>query len=100
MFKKETICFLYGAIAILLLFCLLHMPYGFYTFVRFIAAVAFCLFAYIESRSGNRNLMLLFIVLAILFQPVFRIPLGRTIWNIVDVLVAAFLLYFVVKRLK
>ena len=100
MFKKETICFLYGAIAILLLLCLLHMPYGFYTFVRFIATIAFCFIAYVESRSGNRNLMFLFIVLAILFQPIFRIPIGRTIWNIVDVLVAAVLLYILVKRLK
>ena len=36
--------------------------------------------------------MILFIALALLFQPFFKIALGRTIWNIVDVLVAVFLL--------
>jgi len=31
--------------------------------------------------------MIVYICLAILFQPIFKIPLGRLLWNIVDVIV-------------
>ena len=91
--RRKTIGILYGIIAVVLLLCLLDMPYGFYAFVRFIAASAFCYFAFDANRNGNKDRMILFIVLAVLFQPLLKIPLGRTIWNIVDVLVAAYLIY-------
>ena len=35
--------------------------------------------------------------LALLFQPFFKIALGRTVWNVVDVVVAIGLLFLVVK---
>jgi len=35
--------------------------------------------------------------LALLFQPFYKIALGRAVWNVVDVVVAAGLLYLVVK---
>jgi hypothetical protein len=41
--------------------------------------------------------MILFIVLALLFQPLLPIALGRVIWNIVDVVVAGYLIYLLVK---
>lgn len=44
--------------------------------------------------------MILFIVLAILFRPFAKIALGRVIWNIVDVIVAGYLIYLVVKNNK
>ena len=93
MAKAKIITILYGAIAVILLLCLLDMPYGFYSFVRFAAAAAFCYFAYVASQSENKERMILFIALAVLFQPLLKIPLGRTIWNIVDVVVAAYLIY-------
>lgn len=93
MAKAKIITILYGAIAVILFLCLLDMPYGFYTFVRFAAAAAFCYFAYVASQSENKERMILFIALAVLFQPLLKIPLGRTIWNIVDVVVAAYLIY-------
>jgi len=44
--------------------------------------------------------MWVFVTLALLFQPIYKIALGRTIWNIVDVIVAVFLiiLFFMEKR--
>jgi hypothetical protein len=35
---------------------------------------------------------IIFIGLALLFQPFFKIALGRQIWNIVDVIVSIFLI--------
>ena len=46
--------------------------------------------------------MWVFVTLALLFQPIYKIVLGRAIWNVVDVIVAAFLvvLFFMEKRLE
>ena len=77
-------------LSILLLLCLFDMPYGFYQLIRFVALVGFSVLAY--QYRENKIMMLVFISLALLFQPFFKISLGRTLWNIVDVLVALFLL--------
>jgi hypothetical protein len=79
-------------LAALLLICLLDMPYSYYEAVRFIALVAFTFLAYLEYQNGNKGLGVAFIVLALLFQPFFKIALGRILWNIVDVMVAIGLL--------
>ena len=39
----------------------------------------------------------MFAALALLFQPFFKIALGRTMWNVVDVLVAVGLIVLIVK---
>ena len=103
MTKKGSVAFLYGAIALLLLLSLFDMPYGYYSFVRFAAAAAFCLFAYIANQSGNKDRMIAFIILAVLFQPFLKVPLGRVIWNVVDVVVAGYLLvlcFGIIKKNK
>lgn len=79
-------------LAILLFLCLADMPYGYYQFVRFAAAAFFVYAAYEENESGSKELVIVFVVLAILFQPFFKISLGRTLWNIVDVVVGLGLL--------
>ena len=48
----------------------------------------FAYLAYCEYKNGHVDRMILFIVLAILFQPFAKIALGRVIWNIVDAIVA------------
>ena len=100
MTKKGTVAFLYGAVALLLLLCLFHMPYGFYTFVRFAAAATFCFFAYLANQSESKERMFVFIALAVLFQPFLRLPLGRVIWNIVDVVVAGILFYLLILSFR
>jgi hypothetical protein len=74
-------------LSILLIICLLEMPYGYFQFVRFAAMVGFAYFAYSASVQNKQNEVFIFIALAILFQPFIKIALGRTIWNIVDVIV-------------
>lgn len=74
-------------LAILFFLCLLDMPYGYYQFVRFIAMVGFAILAYFTSNKENKVEMIIYIALALLFQPFFKIALGRVLWNIVDVLV-------------
>lgn len=75
-------------LAALLLLCLFHMPYGNYQFIRFVAMVAFTIMAYQYAQKEKGELAITFGALALLFQPFFKIALGRVIWNVVDVVVA------------
>lgn len=72
--------------------CLADMPYGYFQFVRFAALIVFGILAFEASRKGNQNKLLLYGALALLFQPFFKISLGREIWNIIDVIVGVGLL--------
>ena len=74
-------------LAILFFLCLLDMPYGYFQLVRFAAMLGFAILAYFASSKENKTEMIVYIALVILFQPVFKIALGRTIWNMVDVIV-------------
>ena len=81
-------------IAVLLLLCLADMPYGFYELVRFAAAAAFAYLSYDYFKSKKDGLGFTFAVLALLFQPFFKVALGRTMWNLI---VAVGLIYLIVK---
>ena len=83
--------------AALLLLCLAPMPYGYYQLARFVAMIAFAYFAYRHFKAEEGGLAFTFAALAILFQPFLKIALGRTIWNIVDVVVAIGLILLIVK---
>ena len=75
------------ALAILMFLCLLDMPYGFYQFVRFVALIVFGILAYKANEENKNTEMIIYGGLALLFQPFFKIALGREMWNIVDVIV-------------
>lgn len=74
-------------LAVLLLVCLLDMPYGYYQLVRFIALISFSILAFDSNSNGNNKEVIIFVSLAILFQPLIKIALGREIWNVVDLIV-------------
>lgn len=67
--------------------CLLDMPYGFYQFVRFVGLIGFLILTYQANEQRKQIEMIIYGALAILFQPFFKISLGRELWNIVDVIV-------------
>lgn len=87
-------------LAILLCLCLADMPYGYYQLVRFISLIAFGYFAFEAYNNNKQVLMILFGSLAILFQPLVKISLGRQLWNIVDVIVAIILMVIVITDKK
>jgi hypothetical protein len=76
----------------LLLICLADMPYGYYQFIRYITSFSFVYFAFKENQDNHSQKIILYIFLTLLFQPFIKIPLGRQIWNVVDLLVALFLI--------
>lgn len=74
------------------------MPYGYYMLVRFVSMVAFGVIAYRFYSQSKMGLAVTFGALAVLFQPIVKIALGRTMWNVVDVIVAVLLLVLLVKE--
>jgi hypothetical protein len=74
-------------LSVLFFLCLLDMPYGFYQLIRIVALIGFGILAYKANEENKNTEMIIYCGLALLFQPFFKIALGREIWNIVDVIV-------------
>ena len=87
-------------LAILFFLCLADMPYGFYQFVRVAGLIGFAILAYQANQQGRQTEMIIYGGLALLFQPFFKIALGRQMWNIVDVVVGIGLLKSIFMKPK
>lgn len=84
----------------LLSICLFNVSYGFYQLMRFVALIGFSALAYFAKQEKKKNEIIIFIILAILFQPLLKIELGKALWNAVDVIVACGLLVSLFVELK
>ena len=87
-------------LAVLFFLCLADMPYGFYQFVRFAGLIGFAILAYKAYEQDRQTEMIIYGGLALLFQPFFKIALGREMWNIVDVIVGIGLLISIFMKPK
>jgi hypothetical protein len=87
-------------LSLLFFLCLADMPYGYYQFVRFAGLVGFAILAYQSNQQGRQTEMIIYGGLALLFQPFFKISLGREMWNIVDVVVGIGLLISISMKPK
>jgi len=67
------------ALAVLLLICLFHMPYGYYQIFKVIAMIGFAILAYYEYERKDIPLVIGLVALALLFQPLAKVPLGRQV---------------------
>ena len=74
-------------LAFSLFLCLADLPYGYYQFVRFASLIGFGYLAFNTNEQGAKNEAFIYLALAILFQPFFKIALGRSLWNVIDVVV-------------
>jgi hypothetical protein len=87
-------------LASLFFLCLADMPYGYYQFVRFASLIGFAVLAYHANQQGRQTEMIIYGGLALLFQPFFKIALGRQIWNLVDIVVGIGLLISIFMKPK
>lgn len=87
-------------IAVLMLLCLADMPYGFYELMRFVVTLGFGYLAYDYYQVGLMKWAVAFCVLLLLFQPFFKLALGRELWNIIDMAVAAVMVYLLIRDYK
>lgn len=90
----------YLFLAAMMLLCLAPMPYGYFQLVRFLSTIAFGVMAYRYFVEKKEWLAYTCGTLALLFQPFYKIALGRTVWNIVDVIVAIGLIVLFIYEWK
>jgi hypothetical protein len=76
------------------------MPYGYFQFVRLAGLIGFAILAFQANQKARQTEMIIYCGLALLFQPFFKIALGRQIWNIVDVIVGIGLLISIFMKPK
>ena len=72
----------------LLLLALLPLPYGYYQFLRIVAAVASGFIAYQSFSDGKQTWAITFGAISILFNPIIPIHLPREVWAPVDIVAA------------
>ena len=82
--------FIQALVSSILLGCLLHMPYGYYQFVRLAVCIAMGWLAYMEKEKPA--LVLACIGIAILFNPIFKVYLNKHDWNVIDIAIATLLI--------
>jgi len=88
--------------AIILFICPLDMLYWFYDIVRTLALIGFSFLAY-DARKKKKNIeTVIFICLAVLFQPILKIHLTKPIWIVIDLVVGVWLIAspFIEERKK
>lgn len=82
-------------IAILLIGCLLKMPYGYFQFIRIAGCIGFVYLAYTEFEKKNMVTGISCAGIAILLNPIFKIHFTRHLWNTIDVIIAILLIIWV-----
>lgn len=92
-------------IVILLMICLLKMPYGYYQIMRIAVTVLSCWLAYFYWGNKNALLAVLCGFVALLFQPFFKLAFNKKDWQNIDlwlsVAIAIWILFdvlFMIKR--
>ena len=77
-------------IALMLLGALLPVPYSYYLVLRIAVSVYLLWLLLAEQQIASVKFIL--VVLVLLFQPLYKFPLDRFTWNILDVGLAIWLL--------
>ena len=78
-----------------LLIGILNLPYGYYSFLRLFITCSsiYISLAYKEKNKNKLNIwVIIFLIVAILFNPIFPIYLDKESWKIIDFLVAGLFL--------
>ncbi len=85
-------------LVIILLSCLLPLPYGAFELIRFASFGGFCYLAYKYFKGHNEGKAMIFGTLALLIQPFFKLSLGRSLWNFIDIAIVVFVVYLIIKK--
>ena len=85
-------------LVVILLSCLLPLPYGAFELIRFALFVGFGYVAYKYYKAHDEGKSFVFGALALLIQPFFKLSLGRGMWNIIDVAIVVFIVYLIIKK--
>ncbi|WP_010520575.1 DUF6804 family protein [Aquimarina agarivorans] len=100
-FTNTTLKIIKIFLSILFIGCLFDMSYGYYQLVRFLGMVGFGILAF-NTKKVNQIWFLIWFSSAILINPIFKIAIGRVLWNTIDIIWSILLIVsiFFGKRMK
>lgn len=71
--------------AVMLILALGPWPYGYYVLLRLVVCLAAAFIAW-SLRTSTTPLTWAFVCLAILYNPIVKVPLGREVWMVLNVI--------------
>lgn len=83
---RATVIAIKISLIALFLICLTNMPYGYFQLVRFLGMIGFGILAIYANNRKDNLFFIIWLASAILINPIIKISLGRTLWNVVDVI--------------
>ncbi|MDA8595318.1 hypothetical protein N9L20_02450 [Flavobacteriaceae bacterium] len=87
------------ALAVLIILFLVGLPAKYIELIRYLLMVGFAYMGF-DSLKSSKNESFIYFALAILYQPIFKISLGQDIWNVIDVIVVAALVYSSFRNMR
>ena len=86
---------LINILIMMLLIALAPLPYGYYMLLKLLSTVVFIWASVLSYQNNNNKLFVVFLILSLLFNPVFMINFPREIWAAIDILCAAILFFYI-----
>ena len=84
---------IWHASSLLLVIAVLPLPYGYYMLLRLLITASA---AYVAYKNFNKEMPvwgIVFVIVALLFNPLYVVHFDKTLWVIIDILVAS--LFFI-----
>ena len=84
---------IWHASSMLLVMAVLPLPYGYYMLLRLLITASA---AYVAYKNFNKEMPvwgIVFVIVALLFNPLYVVHFDKTLWVIIDILVAS--LFFI-----
>ncbi len=99
MSKNALLIFFLIPGALLIVAPLLSFPYGFYIFLRIIVTVtaAYIIFDTYKNFKGINETIIIFSIIAILYNPIIPVYLSRSIWLPINFITAAIYFFYFYK---
>jgi hypothetical protein len=90
--NKKTSIALRIIIIVLLFLAVLELPYGFYTFLRWVVTIVMVLSA-IKSFENNFGFFgIVFCGIGLLFNPLVPVYLDKETWTVIDIIIGVLLI--------
>lgn len=83
----------------LLIIGILHLPYGYYTFLRLVICLTAIYIAYNTKKLNKEGWMWAMIFIGLLYNPIKPIVLTKQLWNLLNIISAtSFLTFFILNE--
>ena len=72
-------------VAVLLLIALIPLPYAYYQLLRIVVTIAASIYAFYFYTDNQMPKVIIFGIIAIIWNPIFPIYMDKSVWMILDI---------------